>query len=147
MIWRTLDTIVITETYRSPPVTARTLLQQMVTRLLVSCMINPAVPRLTMFFNRVRESASSRNFKSFTLYSALLCKKFTTKAADKNWDKIVAMAAPLIPKPNTKIKIGSRIRFVTAPRATDNIPTVEYPCELMKGFIPVAIIEATVPRR
>lgn len=40
--------IVMTEMYISPPVTDSTLLQQIVTTLLVSCMMKPAVPRLTI---------------------------------------------------------------------------------------------------
>ena len=59
----------------------------------------------------------------------------------------VAIAAPLIPISRTKIKIGSRIIFATAPTVTDSIPIMAYPCALIKGFIPVAIMEGRVPRR
>ena len=123
------------------------LLQQMLTKLLVSCMINPAVPRLTIFFTTVTEAANSFHFNRRTLYSAFLCKKKSTNAADRNWERIVAVAAPLIPMPNRKIKTGSRSRFATAPMATDNIPMVEYPWALIKEFMPVDIIDGSVPNR
>ena len=58
---------------------------------------------------------------------------------------IVAIAAPFMPKFNPNINNGSRIRLATAPIVTDHIPEVAYPCALINGFIPVAIIDGTVP--
>ena len=46
-----------------------------------------------------------------------------------------------------KDKTGSRIRFATAPIATENIPVVAYPCALIKGFMPVDTIDGKVPIR
>ena len=54
------------------------------------------------------------------------------------------MAAPLIPKPSTKMNNGSRIRLATAPIATESMPVVAYPCALINGFI-LAIMDGTVP--
>ena len=51
---------------------------------------------------------------------------------------MVAIAAPCTPKPRTKINKGSSRRFATAPMATESMPMVEYPCALIKGFIPIA---------
>ena len=139
--------MVITDMYTSPPVTPSTLLQQIVTRLLVSCIIKPAVPRLTIFFAYSTQLCSSFFCKSRAFISAFRSRKRSTYAADKNWESTVAIAAPLIPSPNTKINSGSRIRLATAPIATDSIPVVAYPCALINGFIPVAIIDGTVPIR
>ena len=33
--------------------------------------------------------------------------------------------------------------LATAPIATENIPMVEYPCALINGFIPMAIIDGS----
>ena len=110
MICRILDTIVITEIYRSPPVTESTLLQQIVTRLLVSCMIKPAVPRLIIFFARLPQSRISSPDRRRTFNSVFFRRKYRTNAAERICDNTVAIAAPRIPSPNTKIKTGSRIR-------------------------------------
>lgn len=59
----------------------------------------------------------------------------------------VAIAAPRIPMPNAKIKIGSRIRLATAPITTEIIPVVAYPWALIKGFMPVATMDGNVPSR
>ena len=85
--------------------------------------------------------------KSRTFNSALLARKKYTNIADIVCDNTVAIAAPLTPSPRIKINIGSRIRFAAAPTATEDIPISEYPCALMNGFIPTAIIEGTVPIR
>ena len=147
MICRILDTIVITEIYRSPPVTESTLLQQIVTRLLVSCMIKPAVPRLIIFFARLPQSRISSPDRRRTFNSVFFRRKYRTNAAERICDNTVAIAAPRIPSPNTKIKTGSRIRLAIAPIATENIPVVAYPCALINGFIPVETIEGKVPIR
>ena len=147
MICRILDTIVITEIYRSPPVTESTLLQQIVTRLLVSCMIKPAVPRLIIFFARLPQSWISSPDRRRTFNSVFFRRKYRTNAAERICDNTVAIAAPRIPSPNTKIKTGSRIRLAIAPIATENIPVVAYPCALINGFIPVETIEGKVPIR
>ena len=55
--------------------------------------------------------------------------------------------APRTPNPNAKIKNGSSSKLATAPIATENIPMVEYPCALINGFIPMAIIDGSVPIR
>ena len=57
------------------------------------------------------------------------------------------MAAPGAPSLKIKMKTGSRIRLAAAPMTTDNIPVVEYPWALMKGFIPVVSMEGKVPKR
>jgi len=59
----------------------------------------------------------------------------------------VAAAAPFTPRWKVKIKSGSRRMFAIAPIATENIPVVEYPCALIKGFMPVAIMDGSVPSR
>ena len=92
-------------------------------------------------------SENSFFFKKRTFSSDFLVKKTNTNTADNAWEITVAIAAPCTPNPNTKINSGSSKRFATAPTATDVIPMVEYPCALINGFIPVAIIDGSVPIR
>ena len=139
--------IVITDMYTSPPVTDSTLLQQTVTKLLVSCIIKPAVPRLIIFLQYPMHPDNSFFFKSRTFNSAFLCKKAITNKAEKICEITVAIAAPQTPICNTKIKTGSSRIFNTAPTVTEHIPATAYPCALINGFIPVAIIEGKVPSR
>ena len=49
----------------------------------------------------------------------------------------VAMAAPATPMSKTKMKIGSRTRFRTAPMARVHMPVFGNPWALIKPFIPV----------
>ena len=67
--------------------------------------------------------------------------------AERAWDRTVAIAAPSTPSPRRKIRIGSRMILVPAPMMTVVMPTVEYPCALIKGFMPVAIMEKILPSR
>ena len=53
----------------------------------------------------------------------------------------VAIAAPHTPRPNVKMKSGSKSRLARAPMATESMPMVEYPWALIKGFIPTAIMD------
>ena len=59
----------------------------------------------------------------------------------------VAIAAPRIPSEKTKMKTGSRMQFATAPMATDVMPVMAYPCALINEFIPVEIMDGSVPSR
>ena len=59
----------------------------------------------------------------------------------------VAIAAPHTPRPNAKMKSGSKSRLARAPMATESMPMVEYPWALIKGFIPMEIMEGIVPIR
>ena len=45
-----------------------------------------------------------------------------TQITDTSWLMIVAMAAPLMPKPSPKMKIGSRMILMTAPMRIVNMP-------------------------
>ena len=123
-ICRTLEMIVMTETYRSPPVWARTLLQQMETRLLVSCITKPEVPRLTIFLAYCQEPGSSLCCSRRTRISAFFIRKYNTNPAERHCEITVAMAAPLMPRCNAKIKIGSKMRLATAPMVMESIPVV-----------------------
>ena len=119
----------------------------MLTRLFVSCITNPAVPRLTIFFASFPQVRISSLYNKRTLYSAFFERKYKTYPADKHWDKTVAIAAPRIPRLSIKMKSGSRTILAMAPITTEIIPVVAYPCALMNGFIPVAIMEGKVPIR
>ena len=54
------------------------------------------------------QSGISENEKGISLFHLRLM----NIPANRNCPITVAMAAPLVPKPNVKMKIGSRIRFV-----------------------------------
>ena len=133
--------------YISPPVTESTLLQHIVTRLFVICITKPAVPRLTIFFAYPIHSDNSFFLIKCILSSDLRVRKYNTNMAEKLCDITVAIAAPLTPKLKKNINNGSNMRFITAPIATDVIPTVEYPCALIYGLSPTANIEGRVPIR
>ena len=82
---------------------------------------------------------------TYVLY--FFVRKNNTKEAERHCEITVAIAAPRTPNPNAKIKNGSSSKLATAPIATENIPMVEYPCALINGFIPMAIIDGSVPIR
>ena len=71
----------------------------------------------------------------------------STHRAEQVWAMTVARAAPWIPMSSKKIKMGSRIRLITAPSSTVIIPVDPKPWELMKGFMPREIITGMVPTR
>ena len=68
-----------------------------------------------------------------------------TKEAENICEITVAMAAPLIPRPNTKIKTGSRMILQTAPITTVSIPIPANPWALIKAFSPNASCTKIVP--
>ena len=74
-------------------------------------------------------------------------RNLSTQKADRNWEMIVASAAPLTPMPNTKINSGSRTIFATAPRSTVYMPMRPNPWEFIKLFMPSPIITNTLPSR
>ena len=114
----------MTEMYTSPPVTDSTLLQQIVTTLLVSCMMKPAVPRLTISPMQRLLAGSRRKGSGCTRYSDLQRRKYTTNAAESSCESTVAAAAPRMPMPNTKMNTGSSTRLAAAPIITLSIPAV-----------------------
>ena len=99
-------------------------MQQIETRLLVTCIIKPAVPRLTIFLAYSIQPVISFKCKSLIFNSDLHLRKKITKEADKICEITVAIAAPLIPSSKTKIKIGSKIKLAMAPIATESMPVV-----------------------
>ena len=74
-------------------------------------------------------------------------RKIITHAAEATWAITVAQAAPFTPILKAKMKIGSRIRLMTAPSTTVIIPIFPKPWALIKGFIPRLIITGIVPAR
>ena len=109
--------------------------------------MNPEVPRLTIFCAYPLQSANSSLCKKRTFSSAFFIRKNNTNIAERHCERTVAIAAPRTPNPNRNINTGSNIRFVNAPIATESIPIREYPCALINGFIPIAIIDGKVPVR
>ena len=69
----------------------------------------------------------------------------STKTQEAAWDSTVAQAAPATPQPKAKIKTGSSAMFITAPTATVAMPRPEYPWQMRKLFIPVAIMAKKEP--
>ena len=58
---------------------------------------------------------------------------------------MVASAAPCTPISKAKIKIGSRMIFMTAPMTTDIIPILANPCAVMNIFMPSVSWTKMVP--
>ena len=71
----------------------------------------------------------------------------TTHAALTAWLRMVASAAPCTPMWKPKMKMGSRIRLTTAPRATVIMPMRPKPWALTKLFMPRPTITKGVPSR
>ena len=70
-----------------------------------------------------------------------------THAADRNWDIIVATAAPLTPMLSPNIRTGSSAILTTAPMRTEIIATEDLPCAVMNILSPTAICTKIVPIR
>ena len=51
-------------------------------------------------------------------------------------ESIVASPEPPTPILKVKINSGSSAIFITAPRSTEHIAVIEYPCVKIKGFSP-----------
>ena len=95
-------------------------MQTMETRLLVKPAMNVETPMETIFFTR-RFSSRSVEFRRRRIACSPVRKR-NTQTADINWEMIVARAAPCTPIWNAKIKMGSKIRFATAPKSTVSMP-------------------------
>ena len=112
---------------------------------MVTDITNPEVPRNVISFTResliFMDSRVSLNSAFFPV------RKKNTHTADAPWEITVAMAAPRTPISNPKIRTGSRMIFMTAPRRTVIIPIFPNPWALIKLFIPRLVITKTVPRR
>ena len=89
------------------------------------------------------------NFMSATVSFNMvlgLRKNQSTHTALTAWLNTVAIAAPLTPMPNPKIRIGSSTMLHTAPTTVVIILIFANPWVVIKGFIPITIITKTVPR-
>ena len=132
-------------TYTSPPNRDRVLFAAICTALLDACMINPAVPRLTI--SRTRLPSSSSAFLRSRHNVRLPSRKLITHTTDSSWEITVAAAAPAMPICKTKIKMGSRMILAMAPIKRVAMPVFPNPWALINPFIPVTIIIAGVPIR
>ena len=74
-------------------------------------------------------------------------RKATAHAAETNWERTVASAAPRTPMSKTKMNSGSSRMLSTAPIRTVHIPMRAKPCALMKLFIPSPSMTKTLPHR
>ena len=74
-------------------------------------------------------------------------RKEKAHSAEKNWEIMVAKAAPCTPMSNTKMKRGSKTILVTAPISTVIMPLRPKPWALIKGFSPRLIITKMLPHR
>lgn len=130
----TLVRIVIAPTAVSPPYFSREELKQIFRILSVDCItkgLNPSSTqgRITLPCKR----------KFFSLNFSVVCfpsRKVSTHVAESACESTVANAAPFTPMPSTKIKIGSRMIFVTAPMRVVFMLILAKPCAVMKAFRP-----------
>ena len=58
-------------------------------------------------------------------------RKRSVQAAEAAWEMTVAMAAPWMPISSTKMKMGSKMIFRTAPISVVIMPTRANPCALI----------------
>ena len=137
--------MVITPTYRSPPKACRVELQATCTMELVMAMTKLEKPR-----ERICHTSCSRSFKqghSRRIKAFFPRRKEKAHSADKNWEMMVARAAPCTPMSKTKMKRGSRTMLVTAPMSTVIIPLRPKPWALINWFIPRLTMTNTLPSR
>ena len=138
--------IVMEPTARSPPNRDRLELKLILRILSVETITNAEIPKprtgpITFPFNFI---AFKRSFK--ILFFPLV-RNHRTKAALTYWLITVAMAAPATPKSNTKMKMGSKTIFVTAPSIVVIIEKLLNPCALRNGFRPRVINTKTLPQQ
>ena len=120
-------------------------MQATATTLLVKPAAKLDMPMETIFRTRAFFSIMVSRFSRRMLLS--LNRNLSTHAADKNWEMIVARAAPRTSMRKPKMNTGSRMMLATAPRSTVCIPIRPKPWELIKAFIPSPIITNTLPSR
>ena len=126
----------------APPYRWRELFRAMITRLSVAMMRkgdNPKVSTCRMIF-------AEYPWKVIRTGTFLDSSTAVTKAQDAAWERTVAAAAPATPMSSAKMKIGSRMMFITAPMTTVAMPKVENPWQMMNWFSPAASTENTVPQ-
>ena len=118
------------------------------TRLFVNCIMNPEVPSVIMLRASVRAPDHSFVRRKCSLNRVRRpCRNSRAKSAEPAWEMTVAMAAPRTPRPKAKMKSGSKMRLLTAPRMTVSMPTVGNPWALMNMFMPVPVMTKNVPIR
>ena len=100
---------------------ASTLLQQMGDKTVCQRIMKAGGAQAHDIFWRSGCRLQARTTQQPDLKFCTEMQKKSTKAADRNCDRIVAMAAPRMPSPITKIKTGSRIRWRWR-RALQSIP-------------------------
>ncbi len=115
------------------------------TRELVMCIMNPDVPSPVILFTRSHKRVKFSFFRRRIAFLPLKNEK--THKAERNWEMIVARAAPRTPNLKRNMKTGSRMMFTTAPRTTVIMPILPNPWALMKWFIPRLIMTKMVPNR
>ena len=142
--WLTLVMIVMAPTARSPPYLDRLEVKLMERILSVESMTKVEIPSA-----RHGKITSLCNLKfSFLRWRIVFFpdKKRRIQIAPTAWLKTVASAAPLTPRLNTKIKIGSRMILITAPITVVIILILANPCVVINGFIPITIKTKILPR-
>ena len=141
---RTELRMVITPTYRSPPKACRVELQATCTMELVMAMTKLEKPR-----QRICHTSLGFSFmagRSMRMRAFFPRRKETAHTAERNWERMVARAAPCTPMPNTKIKMGSSTMLVTAPMSTVIMPLRPKPWALMNWFMPRLIMTNILPQ-
>ena len=142
--WLTLVIIVMAPTARSPPYLERLNVKLTDRILSVDNMTKVEIPSA-----RQGKIMSFCNLKfSFLRWRMVFFpdKKRRIHIAPTAWLKTVAIAAPLTPRLNPKIKIGSRMMLITAPITVVIILIFANPCVVINGFIPITIKTKMLPR-
>ena len=120
-----LVSTVMAPTAMSSPYFRREELKHTAIRLSVDCMIKGERPKA-----RQGSATAARGRRYSLRMRHLVClpvRKRSTHTADTAWERMVARAAPRTPSPRTKMKMGSRMVFRTAPMSTVFMLTVVNP--------------------
>ena len=139
----TLLRMVMAPTAVSPPYFSREELKQIFRILSVDCITKGLNPRSTQ--GRMVFACRRRFFFCSFKMVCFPVRNRSTHAAESNWERTVAKAAPRTPMPSRKIKMGSRMILVTAPIRVVFMLIFAKPCAVIKAFRPRLICTKTVP--
>ena len=80
--------------------------------------------------------SSSKTFLGSLMMLSFLVKYLKEYVSASAWQSTVARAAPLIPRPRTKMKIGSSIVLEMTVKRVSPIASFGFPADLIKAFKP-----------
>ena len=125
----------------APPYCCRTVLSAMISTLSPAMMIKGQKPKVSTRRMILAEYPP----KLILTWTRSLNKNHSTNAQEQACEMTVAMAAPLTPMLNRKMKMGSRMMFITAPMMVESIASLAKPWQVMNCPSPAVRMANTVP--